>query len=171
MGNGTLLHLFVPDWDITYLYHFFNKLNVTINVSDWRAYRRQRICRFMDGRKSLEGWKICFEPSPFIVVRTSWSSPRRGLWVIIQCLIILHSRLCSLNRSRGSVIYILYSILYHSADQHVGPFPFHAPQINQIIDPITDSSYKDIWVGTAKVRTGVLLIFNTFSFYILKCSN
>ncbi|KHG20353.1 Phospholipase D p1 -like protein [Gossypium arboreum] len=36
------------------------------------------------------------------------------------------------------------------ADQHVCPFLFHAPQINQIIDPIIDSSYKDIWVGTAK---------------------
>ncbi|TYG90486.1 hypothetical protein ES288_A12G186000v1, partial [Gossypium darwinii] len=31
----------------------------------------------------------------------------------------------------------------------------HRGEINQIIDPIIDSSYKDIWVGTAKMNTTI----------------
>ncbi|OMO72454.1 hypothetical protein COLO4_27605 [Corchorus olitorius] len=37
--------------------------------------------------------------------------------------------------------------------EHLG---LHRGEINQIIDPISDSSYKDIWVATAKVRTGTI---------------
>ncbi|KAK8661784.1 hypothetical protein V6N13_091379 [Hibiscus sabdariffa] len=36
--------------------------------------------------------------------------------------------------------------------EHLG---LHQGEIKQIIDPITDSSYKDVWVGTAKMNTTI----------------
>ncbi|XP_017646720.2 phospholipase D zeta 1-like isoform X1 [Gossypium arboreum] len=36
--------------------------------------------------------------------------------------------------------------------EHLG---LHRGEINQIIDPMIDSSYKDIWVGTAKMNTTI----------------
>ena len=34
---------------------------------------------------------------------------------------------------------------------------FISLQINQISDPVSDSTYKDLWLATAKVRLRVLM--------------
>lgn len=47
------------------------------------------------------------------------------------------------------------------------------PQIDQIIDPVVDSTYKDIWMATAKVRkrktsyANLRLILVTITLYYL----